>query len=80
MNPTFVVDRIEGDVLIVVHQDTAETLNIPHALAPSLKEGDVFSVQASQSAKDNALQEAEARLERLKAKSSQPQPGDTFDL
>lgn len=80
MNPTFVVDRIEGDVMIVVHQDTAATLNVPHALAPSLKEGDVFSVQASQSTKDNALQEAEARLERLKAKSSQPQPGDTFDL
>ena len=80
MNPTFVVDRIEGDVLIVVHQDTAETLNIPHALAPSLKEGDVFSVQASQSTKDKALQEAEARLERLKTKSSQPQAGDTFDL
>ena len=80
MNPTFVVDRIEGDIMIVVHQGTAETLNIPHALAPSLREGDVFSVQASQSTKDKALQEAEARLERLKAKSSQPQPGDSFDL
>lgn len=80
MSTTFVVDRIEGETMVVVNQTTDETIDVPHALAPSLTEGDVFSIQSEASRQQTVLEDAQARLERLKATSEQPQPGTTFDL
>lgn len=76
--PTFIVDRIEGDTMVVINQDTEETLDLPHALAPNLKEGDAFSI--SQQDTTTQLSESEERLARLKAKSPQPSTGDIIDL
>lgn len=80
MDITYTVDRIEGNIMVVVNQDTNETLDIPHALAPNLCEGDVFTIRPEPGVKQTQLDEAEARLERLKARSSQPSSGSTFDL
>ena len=80
MNTTHIVDRIEGTTMIVVNQETNETLEVPHALAPHLSEGDAFSIHSEPTLKQNQLDEANARLERLKARSPQPSSGNTFDL
>jgi hypothetical protein len=80
MNSTYTVDRIEGDIMVVINQDTNETIDVPHALAPSLTEGDVFTIQSDSTIKNDQLSEAEARLKRLKEKSPQPTLGSSFDL
>ena len=80
MNNTYIVDRIEGETMVVINQDTSESFDIPHAFAPTLSEGDVFTIQSNSVTKENTLREAEARLDRLKAKSSQPTSGNPFDL
>ena len=79
MNSIYTVDRIEGDIMVVINQDTNQSFDVPHALAPHLSEGDAFSIQ-SESATQERLSEAESRLNRLKAKSPQPTPGNPFDL
>ena len=66
--------------MVVINQDTNESLEIPHALAPELSEGDAFSIQSEPSIQQTQLDEAKARLERLKTRSPQPNPGSTFDL
>ena len=80
MNSTYTVDRIEGDIMVVINQDTNQTIDVPHALAPTLNEGDVFTIHSDQVSKEDKLSEAEARLNRLKAKSAQPTSGNPFDL
>ena len=80
MNTIHIVDRIEGSIMIVVNQETNETLEVPHALAPQLSEGDAFSIQSEATQKQTQLDEAKARLERLKSRSPQPSPGNSFDL
>ena len=80
MNSTFIVDRIENDIMVVINQDTSQTIDVPHALAPTLNEGDVFTIQSDSTAKENKLSEAEARLSRLKEKSPQPTSGSPFEL
>ena len=80
MNTIHIVDRIEGSTMIVVNQETNETLEVPHALAPQLSEGDAFSIQSETTQKQTQLDEAKARLERLKSRSPQPNPGNSFDL
>ena len=80
MNSTYTIDRIEGDIMVVVNQDTNQTIDVPHALAPTLTEGDVFTIQSDSTTKENMLSEAETRLHRLKAKSPQPTSDNPFDL
>ena len=80
MNSIFIIDRIEADTMIVINQESGESLEIPHALAPHLSEGDAFSIQSEESKTADLLKSANDRLERLKAKSTQPKPGDIFDL
>ena len=75
-----IVDRIEGDTMVVINQDTNETLNVPHALAPHLTEGDAFSIRSEPTVKQSQLDEAKARLERLKSRTPQPTSGNPFDL
>ena len=80
MNTIHTVDRIEGNTMVVINQDTNESLEVPHGLAPHLSEGDAFSIQIESSTQQTQLDEARARLERLKARSPQPSSGNTFDL
>ena len=80
MNTLFTIDRIEGTLMVVVNQDTQDVLEVPHALAPTLKEGDVFSIQIQTSAQQSQINDAQARLDRLKATSQQPSSGDVIDL
>ena len=80
MKHTYTVDRIEGDIMVVINQDTQQQIDVPHILAPSLSEGDVFTLMADSATKENQLDEAKARLERLKAKSVQPTSSNPFDL
>ena len=79
MTNTYTVDRIEGDIMVVINQDTNQSFDVPHALAPTLNEGDIFTIQ-SEAATKETLSEAEARLNRLKAKSPQPTSDNPFDL
>ena len=80
MNTIHIVDRIEGNTMVVINQDTNKSLEVPHALAPQLSEGDAFSIQSEPTVKQSQLDEAKARLERLKARSPKPSSGNTFDL
>lgn len=80
MNSTYTVDRIEGDIMVVINQATNQSIDVPHALAPALTEGDVFTIQSKSETKAHQLSEAEARLNRLKAKSPQPTSSNPFDL
>ena len=80
MNTLFTIDRIEGTLMIVVNQHTQEVIEVPHTLAPMLKEGDVFSIQVQSSVQQSQIDDAQARLERLKANSQQPSSGDVIDL
>jgi hypothetical protein len=80
MSNIFTIDRIEGTLMIVINQETQDVIEVPHALAPTLKEGDVFSVETQPSAQQSQLDDAQARLDRLKAKSQQPSRGDIIDL
>ena len=80
MNTVYFVDRIEENTMVVINQQTNETLEVPHALAPELSEGDAFSIRSEPTVKQNQLDEAKARLERLKARSPKPSSGNTFDL
>ena len=80
MNTIHIVDRIEGDTMVVINQETKETLEVPHGLAPHLSEGDAFSIQSEATHTQTKLDEAKARLERLKSRSPQPSPSSTFDL
>lgn len=76
MNTLFVVDRVEGEVLIVINQETQESFDVPRLLAPHLAEGDVFSI--TKHAADH--EDAKSRLDRLKKRSPQPSSGDIIDL
>jgi hypothetical protein len=80
MNTLFTVDRIEGKLMVVVNQTTQDVIEVPHALAPTLSEGDVFSIQIQPSAQQSQINDAQARLDRLKATSQQPSSGDVIDL
>ena len=80
MNTLFTVDRIEGKLMVVVNQATQDVIEVPHALAPMLKEGDVFSIEAQTSAQQSQIDEAQARLDRLKTNSQQPSGGTAIDL
>ena len=80
MNTIHIVDRIEGNIMVVINQNTNESLEVPHALAPNLSEGDAFSIQSEATQKQTQLDEAKDRLERLKSRSTQPSPGNSFDL
>ena len=80
MSTLFTIDRIEGTLMIVINQETQDVIEVPHALAPTLKEGDVFSVETQPSAQQSQLDDAKARLERLKNTSQQPSRGDIIDL
>ena len=65
--------------MVVINQDTSETIDVPHALAPTLSEGDIFSIQTDSTNKEKCSARLEARLNRLKEKSPQP-TSDNFDL
>ena len=80
MNTLFTIDRIEGNFMIVIYQETQDVIEVPHALAPMLKEGDVFSIEVQTSAQQSQINDAQARLDRLKATSQQPSSGDVIDL
>ena len=80
MNTLFTVDRIEVTLMVVVNQTTQDVIEVPHALAPTLSEGDVFSIQIQPSAQQSQINDAQARLDRLKATSQQPSSGDVIDL
>ena len=80
MNTIHIVDRIEGSTMIVINQETNETLEVPRALAPRLSEGDAFSIRSEPTVKQSQLDEAKARLERLKSRTPQPTSGKPFDL
>ena len=80
MNTIYIVDRIERDTMVVINQETNETIEVPHALAPHLSEGDAFSIQSEATQQQAQLDQAKARLERLKSRSSQPTSGNPFDL
>lgn len=76
MNTLFVVDRVEGNMLIVINQETQESFDVPRMMAPHLAEGDVFSI--TKHTADH--EDAKARLDRLKERSPQPSAGDIIDL
>jgi len=80
MNTLFTIDRIEGNFMIVINQETQDVIEVPHALAPMLKEGDVFSIEVQTSAQQSQIDEAQARLDRLKVNSQQPSSGTVIDL
>ena len=80
MNTVYFVDRIEGNTMVVINQQTNETLEVPHALAPELSEGDAFSIRSEPTVNQSQLDEAKERLERLKSRSPQPTSGKPFDL
>ena len=80
MNTVYFVDRIEGNTMVVINKQTNETLEVPHALAPELSEGDAFSIRSEPTVKQSQLDEAKERLERLKSRSPQPTSGNPFDL
>ena len=80
MNTLFTIDRIEGNFMIVINQETQDVIEVPHALAPMLKEGDVFSIQIQTSVQQSQIDEAQARLDRLKVNSQQPSSGTVIDL
>ncbi len=66
--------------MVVINQETNETLEVPHALAPELSEGDAFSIRSEATVKEGELDEAKARIERLKSRTPQPTSGNPFDL
>jgi len=80
MNTLFTIDRIEGNLMVVINQETQDVIEVPHALAPMLKEGDVFSIEVQTSVQQSQIDEAQARLDRLKANSQQPSSGTVIDL
>lgn len=80
MNTLFTIDRIEGNFMIVINQETQDVIEVPHALAPMLKEGDVFFIEVQTSAQQSQIDEAQARLDRLKVNSQQPSSGTVIDL
>ena len=80
MNTLFTIDRIEGNFMIFINQETQDVIEVPHALAPMLKEGDVFSIEVQTSAQQSQIDEAQARLDRLKVNSQQPSSGTVIDL
>ena len=80
MNTLFTIDRIEGNFMIVINQETQDVIEVPHALAPMLKEGDVFFIKVQTSAQQSQIDEAQARLDRLKVNSQQPSSGTVIDL
>ncbi len=72
-----VVDRIEGGRAVL--EIDGKTLDIPVAfLPPGAKEGDVLRLTLETERTVDAVVEAEARLHRLRERSTQG-PG-TFDL
>lgn len=74
----WIIDRIEGDIAIVEYR--GQYFDIPLCLLPDLKEGSTLQIQLIE--KDpkqyTILEEAEARLNRLKQRSEPPP--DVFDL
>ena len=45
--------------MVVINQDTNEMLDVPHALAPHLKEGDAFSVRSETSIDQTQLRRSQ---------------------
>jgi hypothetical protein len=74
----WIIDRIEGDFAIVEYD--GQYFELPLCLLPDLKEGSTLQIQSvvTSSKKDTILEDAEARLNRLKQRSKPPP--DVFDL
>ncbi len=72
-----VIDRFEGDVAVL--EIAGALTSVPRALLPEgAREGDVMRLVADPAATASALEDAAARLARLKAKT--PQGPGSFDL
>jgi hypothetical protein len=67
MNPSLIVDRIEGEIAIIECGNQRFELPI-YALPSEIKEGDGLEIQISVT--DQKQNEAEERLNRLKSKDS----------
>lgn len=81
MSQQFVVDRIEDQILVLISQtDDSIHFELPTIFFPEVKEGDVLILQPDDSSTQHNLDEAQARLERLKTTSPQPSKGDVIDL
>lgn len=74
---TITVDRIEGDIAVVEFGDTRVEIPVS-ALPPGAGEGSVLRFELDEAARETHLDEAEARLERLRARTSQDD--DVIDL
>lgn len=78
----WIIDRIEGDFAIVEYE--GQFFELPLCLLPDLKEGSILQIQSKiqsiekTAQKDTILEEAQARLNRLKQRSEPPP--DVFDL
>jgi len=74
----WIIDRIEGDFAVVEYD--GKYFELPLCLLPDLKEGSTIQIQSveTSSQKDSILEEAKARLNRLKQRSAPPP--DVFDL
>ena len=74
----WIIDRIEGDFAIVEYE--GQFFELPLCLLPDLKEGSILQIQSIEKTaqKDTILEEAQARLNRLKQRSEPPP--DVFDL
>ena len=77
---TWIVDRIEGELAIL--ECDGESFEISIKFLPDLSEGDQLLIQKQEADEAvstlHTLQEAKARLERLKQRSEPPP--DVFDL
>ena len=74
---TWIIDRIEGELAIL--ECDGESFEISIKFLPDLSEGDQLLIQKQEADEAvSTLQEAEARLERLKQRSEPPP--DVFDL
>lgn len=74
----WIVDRIEGDFAVIEYD--GQYVDIPLHLLPEIKEGSTLQIQSIEKTaqKDTILEEAQARLNRLKQRSEPPP--DVFDL
>ena len=73
---TWTIDRIEGNIAVI--EVNGELYEVPIVLLPNPKEGDIIHLHKQDATENQALEEANARLERLKQRSEPP--SDIFDL